>query len=68
MADDRKVALLIGGASGKNCLVCALLLRTVKRHLNSDNDEPDAQIVWEESVLKTESEGRRILRLCFDLG
>ena len=67
MANNRKVALLIVGVAGKNCRVCALLFRTVKRHL-SDDDELNIQIVREESALKIESEGRRILRLCSDLG
>lgn len=65
MANNRKVALSIVGVAGKNCRVCALLFRTVKRHLS---DEPNVQIVREESALKIESEGRRILRLCSNLG
>lgn len=49
----------------KTCQICALLLRTVKRHCN---DRLNIQIVRERSALKIGSEGRQILRLCFDLG
>lgn len=65
MGNDSNVALSEVSAAGKNCQVCALLLRTVKRHLN-DDDDPNVHIVREGSALKIGSEGHRILRLCSD--
>ncbi|XTI84867.1 HET-domain-containing protein [Cenococcum geophilum] len=64
MVSDCKVNLSEVSAAEKNCQLCALLLRTVKRHCN---DGLSVQIIREGSTLKIGSEGPRILRLCSNL-
>ena len=53
-------------AAEKECQLCALLLRTLKRYCN--DDELYVQIVRERSALKIGEWGPRILRLCSNLG
>ncbi|KAF2179531.1 HET-domain-containing protein [Zopfia rhizophila CBS 207.26] len=64
MAADWNINLSKVSAAKNDCQVCALLLRTAKRHCN--NDEQNVQIDRERSALKIRSGGPPILRLCSD--
>ncbi|OCK75949.1 HET-domain-containing protein [Lepidopterella palustris CBS 459.81] len=65
MAANCKINLSEVSVAEKDCQLCALLLRTVKRHYN--DEQQNVQIVRERSALKIGAYGPRILRLCSDL-
>ncbi|KAF2452685.1 hypothetical protein BDY21DRAFT_358415 [Lineolata rhizophorae] len=66
VAANRSLNLSNVSVAGKNCQVCALLLRAVKRHCN--DDERNVQIIrrWPDSKIR--SDGRQTLRICSDSG